>query len=192
MLFFRFGEVQIGAVSPLFFKDAVENGGLALDNRVFGLLNGTIGVAAMLAGGIVAGWLVSRNGLRAWLIPMILLLNAPDFIYVALAHWQPASLFLTGTGIAVEQFGYGFGFAGYMLFMLWSCAGTPRAVAHYAICTGFMALGVMLPKFWSGALQNLIGYEMFFWWSILCTLPGFWLVAKARRMIPSDFGKKVS
>ena len=192
LLFFRFGEVQIGAVSPLFFKDAVENGGLALDNRVFGLLNGTIGVAAMLAGGIVAGWLVSRNGLRAWLIPMILLLNAPDFIYVALAHWQPASLFLTGTGIAVEQFGYGFGFAGYMLFMLWSCAGTPRAVAHYAICTGFMALGVMLPKFWSGALQNLIGYEMFFWWSILCTLPGFWLVAKARRMIPADFGKKVS
>lgn len=189
LLFFRFGEVQLGVISPLFFKDAIEQGGLALDNRVFGLLNGTFGVVAMLAGGVIAGWLVSRNGLRAWLWPMILLLNLPDLIYVALAHWQPESLVLIGSSIVVEQFGYGFGFTGYMLYMLYACAGTRRAVAHYAICTGFMALGVMLPKFWAGALQGWIGYENFFWWAILCTLPGFWLVLKTRRFLPAEFGK---
>lgn len=190
LLFFRFGEVQLGAVSPLFFKDALENGGLALDNRAFGLLNGTFGVAAMLAGGVLAGWLVSRNGLRAWLFPMILLLNVPDFVYVAFAHFQPESLALIGTGIVVEMFGYGFGFTGYMLFMLYACAGSRRAVAHYAICSGFMALGAMLPKFWAGALQEFLGYEMFFWWAIFCTIPGFWLVAQTRKFLPADFGKK--
>lgn len=190
LLFFRFGEVQLGVISPLFFKDAVEQGGLALDNRMFGLLNGTFGVVAMLSGGVVAGWLVSRNGLRAWLWPMILLLNLPDLIYVALAHWQPGSLTLIGASIVIEQFGYGFGFTGYMLYMLYACAGTRRAVAHYAICTGFMALGVMLPKFWSGALQEWLGYENFFWWAILCTFPGFWIVAKTRRFLPAEFGKK--
>lgn len=189
LLFFRFGEVQLGVISPLFFKDAIEQGGLALDNRMFGLLNGTFGVVAMLAGGVIAGGLVSRNGLRAWLWPMILLLNLPDLIYVALAHWQPESLTLIGASIVVEQFGYGFGFTGYMLYMLYACAGTRRAVAHYAICTGFMALGVMLPKFWAGALQEWLGYENFFWWAILCTLPGFWLVFKTRRFLPAEFGK---
>ena len=189
LLFFRFGEVQLGVISPLFFKDACAQGGLALDNRMFGLLNGTFGVVAMLAGGVIAGWLVSRNGLRAWLWPMILLLNLPDFIYVALAHWQPESLTLIGASIVVEQFGYGFGFTGYMLYMLYVCAGTRRAVAHYAICTGFMALGVMLPKFCSGALQQWLGYENFFWWAILCTLPGFWLVFKTRQFLPDTFGK---
>ena len=190
LLFFRFGEVQLGVISPLFFKDAIEQGGLALDNRMFGLLNGTFGVVAMLAGGVIAGWLVSRNGLRAWLWPMILLLNLPDLIYVALAHWQPGALTLIGASIVIEQFGYGFGFTGYMLYMLYACAGTRRAVAHYAICTGFMALGVMLPKFWSGALQEWLGYENFFWWAILCTFPGFWIVAKTRRFLPAEFGKK--
>ncbi|MBQ7332528.1 MAG: MFS transporter, partial [Opitutales bacterium] len=93
-------------------------------------------------------------------------------------------------GIVVEQFGYGFGFTGYMLYMLYACAGTRRAVAHYAICTAFMALGVMIPKLWSGALQQIIGYENFFWWAIICTLPGFWIVARIRKFLPADFGKK--
>ena len=190
LLFFRFGEVQISVISPLFFKDGIEYGGLALDNRMFGLLNGTCGVVAMLGGGIIAGWVVSRNGLRAWLLPMIWLLNLPDLIYVALAHWQPDSPILIGAGIVIEQFGYGFGFTGYMLFMLYACAGTRRAVAHYAICTAFMALGVMIPKLWSGALQQLIGYENFFWWAILCTLPGFWIVARTRKFLPAEFGKR--
>lgn len=191
LLFFRFGEVQLGVVSPLFFKDSLEAGGLALDNRMFGLLNGTFGVAAMLAGGILAGFLVSRRGLRAWLIPMILLLNVPDLIYVAFAHWQPAAAFpLIGAGIVVEQFGYGFGFTGYMLFMLWACAGTRRAVAHYAICSGFMALGIVIPKLWAGALQELFGYEIFFWWALACTIPGFWLAVRARKIVPAEFGKK--
>lgn len=190
LLFFRFGEVQLGAVSPLFFKDAAEHGGLALDNRAFGLLNGTFGVAAMLAGGVLGGWIVSRHGLRIWLLPMALLLNVPDFIYIAFAQWQPNSLALIGAGIVVEQFGYGFGFTGYMLFMLHACAGTSRAVSHYAICSGIMALGAMLPKIWSGALQEIIGYETFFWWVILCTLPGFWLAFAARKIIPETFGKR--
>ena len=192
LLFFRFGEVQLGVVSPLFFKDSVEAGGLALDNRAFGLLNGTFGVAAMLAGGILAGFFVSRHGLRAWLLPMILLLNVPDLIYIAFAHWQPAgALPLIGAGIVTEQFGYGFGFTGYMLFMLWACAGTRRAVAHYAICSGFMALGVVIPKLWAGALQEFLGYEIFFWWALVCTIPGFWLAVRARKIVPENFGKRI-
>jgi len=190
LLFFRFGEVQLGAVSPLFFKDTTEIGGLALDNRAFGLLNGTFGVAAMLAGGVLGGWIVSRNGLRTWLLPMVFLLNVPDFIYITFAHWRPSSLALIGAGIVVEQFGYGFGFTGYMLFMLHACAGTKWAVAHYAICSGIMALGAMLPKIWAGALQEILGYETFFWWVIVCTLPGFWLAARARKIVPETFGKR--
>lgn len=190
LLLFRLGEVQIGVISPLFFKDAADAGGLALDNRAFGLLNGAFGVAAMLGGGILAGWLVSRSGLRAWLVPMILLLNVPDLIYAAFAHWRPDALPLIGAGIVVEQFGYGFGFTGYMLYMLHACAGTRHAVAHYAICSGFMALGAMLPKFWAGALQELVGYEAFFWLAILCTLPGFWIARETQRRLPENFGKK--
>lgn len=192
LLLFRLGEAHIAVISPLFFKDAADAGGLGLDNRAFGLLNGTFGFAAMLFGGILAGWLVSRRGLRFWLLPMILLLNVPDLIYAAFAHWRPTSLPLIGAGIVVEQFGYGFGFTGYMLYMLYACAGTRHAVAHYAICTGFMALGVMLPKFWAGALQESIGYEAFFWWSILCTVPGFWIVARTRKTLPENFGRKIS
>lgn len=185
LLLFRFGEVQLGAVSPLFLKDPLEKGGLALDNLAVGTLYGTFGVISLIAGGILGGVVVAgtKRGLAFWLLPMAAALNLPDFVYTAFAHWQTQSFPTLAAGIAVEQFGYGFGFTGYMLFMLKFSAGTRHAAAHYAICTAFMALSVFLPKIWSGALQNFLGYENFFWWAILCTVPGFVIAAVAAKQM---------
>ena len=118
-------------------------------------------------------------------MPMAAALNLPDFIYVVFAHWQVQNFNWLAAGIAIEQFGYGFGFTGYMLYMLKFSAGTRHAVAHYAICTGFMALSVFLPKIWSGALQEFLGYENYFWWAIICTIPGFAVAAWATKKVKS-------
>lgn len=190
LFFYRLGEVQIGAVSSLFFKDDLALGGLAIDNVRLGLLSGTIGTIALLAGGILAGVLVAWRGLKFWFLPMLILLNFPNLIYVAFAHWQPSNLSLLGGGIAIEQFGYGFGFTGYMLYMLYACNTGTHRVAHYAICTGLMALGAMLPKFWTGTILDALGYENFFWCAILCTLPGFFAVALISKNLDPAFGKK--
>ncbi|MCD8298624.1 MAG: MFS transporter [Opitutae bacterium] len=192
LLLYRLGEVQIATVSTLFFKDAAASGGLGLDNIDLGLLSGTIGTVALLAGGIVAGIAVAWRGLRFWLWGMLFWLNLPDLIYVAFAHWQPTGNVVIGAGILVEQFGYGFGFAGYMLYMIFACREGEHRVAHYAICSGIMALGAMLPKLWTGALLDALGYENFFWWAIACSIPAFFVVARARKFLPADFGKKVA
>lgn len=187
LLLFRLGEVQLGTVSPLFLKDSLSAGGLALDNVAVGTLYGTFGVIALLAGGVIGGIVVAgtRRGLAFWLMPMAAALNLPDFIYVVFAHWQVQNFNWLAAGIAIEQFGYGFGFTGYMLYMLKFSAGTRHAVAHYAICTGFMALSVFLPKIWSGALQEFLGYENYFWWAIICTIPGFAVAAWATKKVKS-------
>ena len=190
LLIYRLGEVQLGAVSSLFFKDSAEFGGLGIGNIELGILSGTLGTGALLAGGIVAGICVAWRGLKFWLWTMLVLLNLPDLIYVAFAHWRPENSVLLGGGIAAEQFGYGFGFTGYMLYMLFACREGAHRVAHYAICTGIMALGAMLPRFWCGALQDFLGYEAFFGWAILCGVPAFFVVRRAMKSIPADFGRK--
>ncbi|MCR5183557.1 MAG: MFS transporter [Opitutales bacterium] len=188
LLLFRLGEVQLGAVSPLFMKDSLESGGLALDNVALGGLYGTIGVIALLLGGVLGGIAVAKSsrGLSFWLLPMALALNLPDFIYIALAHWQIQDYNVLAAGIAIEQFGYGFGFTGYMLYMLKISAGTRHAVAHYAICSAFMALSAFLPKIWSGALQEFLGYELYFYWAILCTIPGFAVAVWAAKNLKTE------
>ncbi len=192
LLLYRLGEVQISAVSTLFFKDSAEVGGLALDNLRLGLLSGTIGTVSLLAGGIIAGVVVAWKGLRFWLWAMLLFLNLPDLIYVAFAYWRPSGTMVLGAGIAVEQFGYGFGFAGYMLYMIFACEDGAHRVAHYAICSGVMALGAALPKLWTGPMLDFLGYEKFFWWAIVCSIPAFFVVARANKFLPTEFGKKSS
>ena len=118
---------------------------------------------------------------------MVLIMHLPDAVFIYLSYVQPENLKIVGACVAVEQFGYGFGFTAYMLYMIYIARGEHQT-AHYALCTGFMALGLMLPGMWSGWLQELIGYRHFFVWVLLATIPGFIVTA----LIPLDpaFGKK--
>lgn len=187
LLFYRFGEAQLVRMVSPFLLDPRSRGGLGLSAAQVGLVYGTIGVMALMLGGILGGVLVSRHGLRAWLWPMVCIMHLPDAAFIYLARVQPESLWTIGTCVALEQFGYGFGFTAYMLYMIYIARGR-HATAHYALCTAFMALGLMVPGLWSGWLQERLGYPHFFLWVLLATIPGFLVTA----LIPleADFGRK--
>jgi PAT family beta-lactamase induction signal transducer AmpG len=172
-----------------FLKDPLAQQGLGLSTTAVGFLYGTIGPIALILGGILGGWVIARDGLRRWLWPMLFAIHLPDAVFIYLAYAQPASLPLIQLGIAVEQFGYGFGFAAYLMYMIYVSRGEHRT-AHYAICTGFMALGMMIPGMWSGWLQEQIGYAHFFTWVIVATVPSF--VVAAWVPLEADFGKQAS
>jgi PAT family beta-lactamase induction signal transducer AmpG len=186
LLLYRFGEAQLVKMVAPFLLDTRETGGLALTTGQVGFVYGTVGVIALLLGGLLGGFVVSRSGLKCWLWPMVLAIHLPDAVFIYLAYAQPHNLAVISAAVAVEQFGYGFGFAAYMLYMIYIARGEHRT-AHYAICTGFMALGMMLPGMWSGWLQETIGYQHFFVWVMLATIPSFIVAA----LIPLDreFGR---
>ncbi len=187
LLFFRFAEAQLVKLVSPFLLDPRDIGGLGLTTGEVGLIYGTIGVAALTAGGILGGLLISQHGLRFWLWPMVIIMHTPDLAFVYLAWAQPTSYALIGAAVAVEQFGYGFGFTAYMLYMIMIAEGRHKT-AHYAICTGIMALGMMLPGMLSGWLQDHIGYRNFFLWVVISTIPGF--IVAALVTIDPEFGKK--
>ena len=189
LLLYRFGEAQLVKMTAPFLLDARDQGGLALTTAQLGVIYGVVGIASLSLGGILGGWVVARHGLRAWLWPMLLAIHLPDAVFIYLAYAQPAHLLVVQSCVAVEQFGYGFGFTAYLMYMIRIARGEHQT-AHYAICTGFMALGMMVPGMWSGWLQDSIGYRHFFSWVILATVPSF-LVAM---WIPleADFGRKTS
>jgi len=187
LLLYRFGEAQLMGIAKLFLLDAREQGGLALTDAQFGWIYGTFGVGALLCGGLLGGWVVSRHGLKFWLWPMLLAIHLPDAVFIWLATAQPENLFAVGAGVVVEQFGYGFGFTAFMLYMIYIARGL-HGTAHYALCTGFMALGMMLPGMWSGWLQAHLGYKIFFLWVILATIPSFFVALKIP--LEADFGRK--
>ena len=177
LLLYRFAEAQLLKLVAPFLLDPLVAGGLALRTQDVGIAYGTVGVAALTAGGLLGGWWVSRVGLARALWPLVLCMHAPNLLYVALAAAQPQGLALVSAAIAVEQFGYGLGFTAYMVFMLQVASGpdeaNPHKTAHYAICTGFMALGMMLPGMAAGWLQQQLGYTAFFVWCCVATLPSF-------------------
>jgi len=186
LLLYRLGEAQLVKIAPLFLIADRSHGGLGLAQGQLGWIYGTIGVIALLVGGLVGGFLASRHGLKAWLWPMLFAIHLPDAVFIWLAHAQPQNLLLIEGGVVVEQFGYGFGFSAFMLYMIYMARGRHQT-SHYALCTGFMALGMMLPGMVSGRLQEYFGYEHFFVWVILATVPSFVVAA----IIPLDreFGK---
>lgn len=192
LLLYRFAEAQLLKLAAPFLLDGLDKGGVALSTSQLGLVYGGVGVVCLTLGGLLGGWVISRRGLRFWLWPMIITMHLPNLLFVALAHWQPQSLWSIGAAVAVEQFGYGFGFTAYMMFMIMVAAGpdgqNPHKTAHYAICTGFMALGMMLPGMWSGWLQDQVGYLNFFLWVCVATLPSFLVVALLR--IDPAFGRQ--
>jgi PAT family beta-lactamase induction signal transducer AmpG len=187
LLLYRLGEAQLLKLVYPFLMDVQEKGGLGLDTSHVGYIKGTIGVAALLCGGLLGGLAISKQGLRFWLWPMVLAMHLPDLAFVYLAYVKPENPAIISAAVAVEQFGFGFGFTAYTLFMIMVSAGEHRT-SHYAICTGFMALGMMLPGMFSGWLQEHVGYQHFFLWVIISTIPGF--IVAALVQIPPDFGKK--
>ncbi|RMF07175.1 MAG: MFS transporter [Candidatus Neomarinimicrobiota bacterium] len=187
ILFYRFGEAQLVKIAPLFMLDVQEAGGLALTTGQYGFVYGTVGMLLLTLGGIVGGVLSARHGLKYWVWWMAIAMNLPNAVYVYLSSALPDNFFIINTCVGIEQFGYGFGFTAYMLYMI-SVAEGRHKTAHYAICTGFMALGMMIPGMFSGWLQEIIGYQHFFIWVLIATIPGFILL----KFIPIDpeFGKK--
>jgi MFS transporter, PAT family, beta-lactamase induction signal transducer AmpG len=187
MLTYRLGEAQALKLIAPFMLDARTKGGLGFSTEQFGFIYGTIGVLALTCGGILGGLAISRNGLRAWLWSMILAVHLPNLLFVALAFTLPTEPWVITAAIAVEQFGYGFGFAAYLLFMIMTADGEHKT-AHYALCTGFMALGMMLPGMVSGRIQEALGYPQFFVWVCVCTLPSM-VIAYFLNIRP-EFGRK--
>ncbi|HTX22241.1 MAG TPA: MFS transporter [Candidatus Aquilonibacter sp.] len=187
LLLYRLGEAQLIKIIPIFLHAPLTNGGLGLDDEKISAIYGTSGVIAFMCGALLGGFVIARRGLKFWLWPMLLAIHLPDAVFIWLAFAQPQSQVAIGAGVAVEQFGYGFGFTAFMLYMIYIARGEHRT-AHYAICTGFMALGMMLPGMWSGWLQEKIGYANFFVWVILATIPSFLVAMKIP--LDAEFGKR--
>jgi len=172
LLLFRFAEAQLAKMASPFLLDPPAEGGLGLGTTEVGFVYGTVGVLMLTLGGLAGGFLAARNGLKFWLWWMVAAINLPNAVYILLAWAQPEAYWLINAAVGVEQFGYGFGFTAYMLYMIHVAEGE-HETAHFAICTGFMALGMMLPGMFSGWLQELLGYRHFFVWVLLATLPSF-------------------
>ena len=187
MLLFRLPEALLNPVGPLFLRASADKGGLGLSLEAFGVVNGIVGVVGLLLGGILGGLVASKDGLKKWLWPMTLAITLPNIAYVYLGFAMPSTLFAIGSAIFVENFGYGFGFSAYMLFMLYFSQGEHKT-SHYALCTGFMALSMMLPGLFAGALADAVGYDIFFVLVMVsCIFP--FIVASLLKVDPK-FGKK--
>ena len=187
LLLYRFAEAQLVKIAPVFMLDSPEKGGLGLSTATVGVVYGTIGMIALSIGGMLSAYLISRHGMRRWLWIMALAIHVPNLAFVYLAVALPTNINVIASLVAAEQFGYGFGFTGYVLFMIMTAKGEHQT-AHYAICTGFMALGMMLPGMVSGWLQTQLGYANFFIWVCVATIPGFMVTALIK--IEPGFGTK--
>ena len=189
ILLFRLGESQLIKMLSPFLIDPVNVGGMGLDTQDVGIIYGTFGVAALTIGGILGGIAISKQGLTKWMLPMILTMHLPIIGFILLAHFHPASVYYIYAVVIIEQFGYGFGFTAFMMYLIHVAEGESKT-AHYALATGFMALGMMLPGMLSGYIQEYLGYGNFFIWVFLATIPG--IILSRFITFPKDFGKKTA
>ena len=187
MLFYRMPEGLLAKVSALFLVDATHNGGLGLSDGEYGLVQGTVGVIGLTLGGILGGFAAARDGLKRWLWPMVLAITLPDLVYVYLSYVMPSDLLVINVCVFVEQFGYGFGFSAYMLYLIYYSQGEHKT-SHYALCTAFMALSMMIPGLFAGALQEAVGYQTFF--LIVIAACSLTYIVTAFLKIDPEFGKK--
>ncbi|MES2239332.1 MAG: MFS transporter [Bacteroidota bacterium] len=169
-------------------QKTIHKGGMGLETKDIGLIYGTCGLIALLLGGILGGIAISKQGLGKWMLPMILTMHLPIIGFILLANFHPASVYYIYVVVILEQFGYGFGFAAFMMYLIYIAEGKSKT-SHYAIATGFMALGMMLPGMLSGYIQEYLGYGNFFIWVLIATIPG--LILSRFLIFPKDFGKKV-
>ena len=187
MLLYRFPEAQLAKMSIPFLLDPLSEGGLGMTTEQIGFTQGTVGIIGLTIGGILGGIAVARNGLKHWLWAMVWAISLPDLVYVYLSYFPETSLLWVNVCIFIEQFGYGFGFTAYMMYLIYFSRGT-HSTAHYAICTAFMALGMMLPGMAAGWLQEQLGYRLFFIWIMVCCVATFAVTALLK--IDPEFGKK--
>lgn len=166
----------------------VLKGGMGLDTEDIGLIYGTFGLIALMLGGVLGGIAISRHGLTKWMLPMILTMHLPIVGFVLLSYFHPSSVYYIYAVVILEQFGYGFGFAAFMMYLIYVAEGESKT-SHYAIATGFMAMGMMLPGMVSGYIQEYLGYANFFVWVFLATIPG--VILSRFLIFPQDFGKKI-
>ena len=187
MLFYRMPEGLLAKVSALFLVDASHNGGLGLSDGEYGLVQGTVGVIGLTLGGILGGIVASRDGLKRWLWPMVMAITLPDLVYVYLSYVLPSNLMVINVCVFIEQFGYGFGFSAYMLYLIYYSQGEHKT-SHYALCTAFMALSMMIPGLFAGALQEAVGYQLFFL-IVIATCSMTYVVTWFLKIDP-EFGKQ--
>ncbi len=187
MLLYRLPEAQLVKLISPFLLDPVDKGGLGLTTEEVGLVYGTVGVIGLLLGGILGGIVAAHGGLKRWLWPMAWSMSLTCLTFVYLSHVQDHSLLTVNLCVFIEQFGYGFGFTAYMLYLIYFSEGEHKT-SHYSICTGFMALGMMLPGMAAGWIQETLGYENFFIWTMVCCL--FTIGVCAFIKIDPQFGKK--
>ena len=187
MLLYRLPEAFLVKMMNPFLLDSVDEGGLALSTEAVGVIYGTIGVAALTVGGILGGLAAARWGLKKALWPMALSLTLPCLSFVFLAAFQPENLWVTGICVAFDQFGYGFGFTAYMLYLIYFSDGEFKT-AHYSLCTAFMALSMMLPGMVAGYIQEAIGYTSFFIFVMVCCLVTVAVTMSVK--VDPEYGKK--
>ena len=187
ILLFRLGESQLLKMLTPFLVDPIISGGMGLETEDVGIIYGTFGLIALTIGGILGGIVISRDGLGKWMLPMILAMHLPIIGFVLLSHFHPSSVVYIYLTVIAEQFGYGFGFAAFMMYLIYVADGESKT-SHYSIATGFMALGMMLPGMVSGYIQDYLGYGNFFIWVFIATVPG--LILSRFLLFPKDFGKK--
>jgi PAT family beta-lactamase induction signal transducer AmpG len=188
MLLYRLPESQLVKLIQPFLVDPVDKGGLGLTTGEVGLVYGTVGIIGLTIGGIIGGIVAAKGGLKKWLWPMAWSMSLTCLTFVYLSYFQDHSLITVNICVFIEQFGYGFGFTAYMLYLIYFSEGEHKT-AHYAICTGFMALGMMLPGMAAGWLQEAIGYRHFFVWTMICCAATIAVCAFVK--IDPSFGKKI-
>ncbi|MCW5871621.1 MAG: MFS transporter, partial [Candidatus Eremiobacteraeota bacterium] len=193
ILLFRLAEGQVLAMVAPFLKSPLDKGGLALSTQMVGVTYGTFGMIGIIVGGILAGWLVSKYGVKKWYWPMIFIMHLPNLAFLYLAFTQNNDVSAVSVCLFIEQFGYGFGFTVFMLYLMYFTRGELQT-SHYAIATGFMAAGVMLPQMATGYIQQALGFKGFFGYIAVCTLPSFavaWMAWKDQDFLDYFEPKKV-
>ena len=187
MLLYRMPEGLLAKVSSLFLIDSHGAGGLGLSPQEYGLVQGTVGIIGLTLGGILGGIAAGKDGLKKWLWPMVFAITIPDFVYVYMSYALPESLLVVNICVFFEQFGYGFGFTAYMLYLIYFSQGEYKT-SHYALCTALMALSMMIPGLFAGALQEAVGYRSFFIIVMIFCAVTF-IVSRLVKIDP-EFGKK--
>ncbi|MCE2616363.1 MAG: MFS transporter [Phocaeicola sp.] len=189
MLLYRLPEAFLLKMVNPFLLGSIESGGLNLSTSEVGIIYGTIGVISLTIGGILGGIAASRWGLKKSLWPMAACMTLPCLTFVYLSTSIPSNVIIISGCVAIEQFGYGFGFTAYMLYMMYFSEGEFKT-AHYAICTAFMALSMMIPGMFAGYLQEYLGYKAFFWMVIACCIATVIVTFLVKRKVATDYGLK--
>lgn len=187
MLLYRLPEAQLVKLINPFLLDPIDKGGLGLTTGQVGIVYGTVGIIGLTIGGIIGGIVAAKGGLKRWIWPMAWSMSLTCLTFVYLSYADAPSLLTVNICVFIEQFGYGFGFTAYMLYLIYFSEGRHKT-AHYAICTGFMALGMMLPGMAAGWLQETIGYRHFFIWTMICCAATIGICAFLK--IDPNFGRK--